>query len=141
MRKAVAFLPRECPSMLKRPVFLQIFTLVCAVTVFAALTPSMPDLPGRFGDKVQHTMAFVILTILAAPAFPALRPSMLLLGMATIGGLIELLQLIPLFHRDAELADWLVDCAAIACAAPLAILARAMLSPDNAPSSGKSPAD
>lgn len=123
--------------MLKRPVFLQIFTLACVLTVFAAMMPSMPGLPGPIGDKLQHTVAFVTVTILAALAFPTLRPATLLLGMATFGGLIELLQLIPLVHRDADLADWLVDCAAIVGAAPLAIVARSLLARDTDPNACK----
>ncbi len=108
--------------MVQRTFMLRLFMLACLVTVLAALVPVMPTFPGRFGDKVQHAIAFFTLTALAVPAFPKLGASVVFLSMAAFGGLIELMQLLPILQRDADLVDWIVDCAAVACAIPVARL-------------------
>lgn len=109
--------------------YVRLFTLVCITTLLAALLPIARDFPGQFGDKIQHATAFIVLTVLAALAFPAVRPAPLILSMAGLGAAIELLQLLPVVHRDAEMADWVTDCAAILVAAPMAALARRALLP------------
>ena len=81
--------------------------------VMASL-PKPPQLPGQPSDKIQHVMAFLTLAALAAAAYP--RTSLLRIGLAlsAYGALIELIQMIPILHRDAELADWAADTAAAA---------------------------
>lgn len=34
------------------------------------------------------------------------------MGLAALGSVIEVLQMIPVLHRDAELGDWIADCVA-----------------------------
>lgn len=109
--------------------YVGLFALACIITLLAALLPFARDLPGQLGDKIQHAIAFVVLTVLAALAFPSVRPAFLILSMAGLGGAIELLQLLPIIHRDAEMADWVTDCAAILVATPIAVLARWPLLP------------
>ena len=81
--------------------------------VMASL-PKPPEIPGQPGDKVQHMFAFATLAILGAAAYPRLALLRLLIGLAAFGALIEIVQLIPMLHRDSQLADLLADTAAAA---------------------------
>jgi VanZ family protein len=83
--------------------------------VMASL-PHPPSLPGAPSDKIQHIIAFVTLTGLAAFAYPAARVSVIFLALAAFGGAIELVQAIPALHRDASLLDWLADVSAVGTA-------------------------
>ena len=90
------------------------FWLALAVTLVMALLPNPPALPVQANDKVQHMAAFAALTFLAALGFPSLRLRVIFVWMAALGLAIEVLQMIPILHRDAQAADWLADCAATA---------------------------
>lgn len=91
-----------------------LFWLALVFTLVMALLPKPPQVPLPGGDKVLHMAAFAVLSLLAALAFPRRRMIELFAGLAALGALIEVLQMIPVLHRDAEFADWVVDCAAIA---------------------------
>lgn len=64
-------------------------------------------------DKVQHVLAFAVLSLLAAGYFGLGRARLIFLCLAGLGGLIEALQSIPALQRDAEWLDWAVDCGAV----------------------------
>ncbi len=81
--------------------------------VMASL-PKPPQIPGEPGDKIQHIMAFATLAALGAAAYPRASLVRLLIGLAAFGALIEIIQLIPPLHRDAQIADLLADVAAAA---------------------------
>jgi VanZ family protein len=53
------------------------------------------------------------LTLLAAVSFPKPRYRRIFVAMAGLGAAIEVLQMIPSLQRDAQISDWLADCAAI----------------------------
>ena len=91
-----------------------LFWLALAVTLVMALLPRPPVGPLGVNDKLQHMAAFAVLSLLAWLAFPRQRLSVLFLTLAAIGGLIEILQMIPALHRDADVKDWIADCLAIA---------------------------
>ena len=91
-----------------------VFWLGLAVTLIMALLPNPPALPMQATDKVQHIAAFAALTFLAALGFPSLRLRVIFVAMAALGLAIEVLQMIPTLHRDAQASDWLADCAATA---------------------------
>jgi VanZ family protein len=80
--------------------------------VMAAL-PHPPQVPGAPSDKVLHVLAFTALALLGSAGYPRLSPVKLVIGLSAFGGLIELVQLIPSLHRDAELMDWIADTAAV----------------------------
>ena len=88
------------------------FWLALAVTLVMALLPKPPALPMQATDKVQHMAAFAALTSLAALGFPSLRLRVIFVWMAALGLTIEVLQMIPMLHRNAQASDWLADCAA-----------------------------
>lgn len=68
---------------------------------------------GDAGDKVQHVLAFGVLSLLAAGYYGLDRARLIFIILAALGGLIEVLQMIPALHRDAEWLDWAADCAAV----------------------------
>ena len=88
------------------------FWLALSVTLVMALLPNPPALPVQATDKVQHMAAFAALTFLAALGFPSLRLRVIFVWLAALGLAIEVLQMIPTLHRDAQASDWLADCAA-----------------------------
>jgi VanZ family protein len=77
-----------------------------------AILPKPIALPGNPGDKVQHILAFLVLTALACLAYPRAGLIKILIGMSAYGALIEFAQMIPVLNRHAELLDWLADTAA-----------------------------
>ncbi len=91
--------------------------LVAAIgfTIFMAFEPHPPALPiDSWGDKFEHSLAFVVLTALACASFP--KASLLRIGerLSFLGALIEVVQSIPALHRDCDILDWVTDTAAIA---------------------------
>ncbi len=91
-----------------------LFWLALCLTLVMALVPRPPVGALGVNDKVQHMAAFAVLSLLAWLAFPRQRRWVLFLTLAAIGGLIEILQMIPALHRDADVKDWIADYVAIA---------------------------
>jgi hypothetical protein len=87
------------------------FAAALGLTMFMALVPQPPELPVALSDKTQHATAFAVLAALGACAWPR-RLAPIAVVLIVIGGLIEILQMIPILHRDAEFADWATDVAA-----------------------------
>jgi VanZ family protein len=81
-----------------------------------ALLPKPPEIPGEPGDKIQHMIAFFTLGALAAASWRDRTLGQLFAGLAAFGAAIEVFQMVPALHRDAELLDWLADMAAAAVA-------------------------
>lgn len=82
-----------------------IFTLVMATL------PHPPEML-EASDKVQHALAFLVLTALHKLAYRDFGLWRRLLVMALLGGAIEVAQMIPELHRDPEWMDWAADVAA-----------------------------
>jgi hypothetical protein len=85
--------------------------LFAAATLFAvtmALLPHPPQVPIE-GDKYQHMLAFGVLTILCVMAYP--EAQLLRIGerLSFLGAMIELVQSIPMLHRDCDIMDWAAD--------------------------------
>jgi VanZ family protein len=96
-----------------------------------AVLPKPPQLPGAPTDKVQHILAFVVLTILANAGYSRLRPMTLVFALAGFGALIEIVQAIPALHRSSDIMDWLADMAAALITMGIVIgLRRLGLTPD-----------
>lgn len=89
-----------------------VFWAAALFTLVMALLPHPPELPGEPSDKVQHIAAFATLSALASFAYP--RSALWIgAGLCLFGAAIELLQAIPVLHRDSSALDWLADTAAI----------------------------
>jgi hypothetical protein len=91
-----------------------LFWAAAAFAFVMAVLPHPPELPGEPSDKIQHVTAFAVLALLASWAFPRLRPPGLILRLSLFGAAIELVQAIPVLHRDSDVLDWIAD--TIACA-------------------------
>jgi VanZ family protein len=112
---------------LLRWMFVIAFWLCIAGAYVFAILPGA-DAPAVFvWDKLNHMLAFFVVTVLGRLAYPSVRVPLIALAMAAFGGLIELSQAVPFIHRDAEWVDFFADCAAAAVglvvAWPLAVLA------------------
>ena len=84
---------------------------------FAVIMASLPQplqIPGQPSDKMQHIIAFAVLTLLARLAYPATKRWRIFVSLAFLGALIEAVQAIVALHRYASLRDWLADCGAVA---------------------------
>ena len=79
-----------------------------------ALLPRPPRLPGDLDDKIQHIIAFAVLALLARLAYRRAPTMMLLAGLSLFGAAIEVLQTIPVLHRDGNPLDWVADTASAA---------------------------
>jgi hypothetical protein len=74
-------------------------------------------------DKAQHFLAFYGFAGLAAAALPGRSLWTAALVVAGYGTLIEVLQALPVFHRDGDWVDLMVDCLGIGCCyLPLALV-------------------
>ena len=89
------------------------FWCAAAFAFVMAVLPHPPNVPFEFNDKVQHMAAFATLGALGTFAYPRLSPLSLAAGLCAFGAVIEIVQLIPVLHRDAQVSDWLADTAAI----------------------------
>ena len=90
-----------------------IFLMALVGTLVAAILPDAeaPTLGGS--DKLNHIAAFITLSMLAAWAWPRVQLWRIGLVMSALGGIIELVQAIPIIARDAEWADGYADTAAV----------------------------
>lgn len=79
-----------------------------------AVLPHPPHLPVEPNDKVQHVTAFATLALLGSFAYPATALIQLLVRLSLFGAAIEVVQAIPVLHRDSDIFDWLADTVAVA---------------------------
>jgi VanZ family protein len=90
------------------------FWAALAFAFVMAVLPHPPQMPGDPSDKIQHIIAFVVLSGLAGAAYRRVRLVRMGIGLAAFGALIEIVQAIPILQRDSSILDWLADSAAIA---------------------------
>jgi len=88
------------------------FWAAAAAVLFVALMPAR-DAPELGWDKLMHFLAFSALTTIALLGYGRSRPLLIGALMSGFGALIEVLQGLPLFHRDASVADWIADTLAV----------------------------
>lgn len=82
--------------------------------VVMALLPHPPALPiDAFGDKFEHMLAFAVMSLLAAIAYPEVPLIRTAERLSFLGALIEVGQSIPSLHRDCDIRDWFADTAAV----------------------------
>jgi hypothetical protein len=83
------------------------------LTLTMAWLPKPPEALDDIGDKYQHMLAFGTLTVLACAAYP--RSSLIRIGgwLGLVGMLIEMVQAVPVLHRDCDVMDWIVEAVVI----------------------------
>lgn len=91
-----------------------IFAVALVGTLIAATLPGTYAPTLGASDKINHMAAFVVLSALAAWAWPRAKLPAIAIAMSAFGALIELIQALPFIGRDAEVADWVADTAALA---------------------------
>ncbi len=89
------------------------FWVAALFALVMALLPHPPELPIEPSDKVQHAIAFITLGLLGGYSYPRLSTLKLIGGLSFYGALIEVLQAIPMLHRDSDPLDWITD--TVAC--------------------------
>lgn len=103
-----------------------LFWLLWAVVLFSvvmALLPKPPQMPiDRFGDKVNHILAFATMAGLASLAFPKAPPWRVIERLSFLGAMIEVMQSIPALHRQCDVVDWIADTMAVLAVTGLAAL-------------------
>jgi VanZ family protein len=91
------------------------FWLAAAFAGVMAVLPQPPYTPTReFGDKIEHIVAFAVLTMLAHLGFGVQRWRSIVIGLALFGAAIEVVQAVPVLHRDSDVIDWVADVVAVA---------------------------
>lgn len=103
--------------------------LVTALTM--AFLPKPPKLPiDSFGDKFEHMLAFFGLTVLAQIGFQQTPRWRIAERLSFVGAMIEVVQSIPILHRDCDIRDWMADTATIIVVTAILALGRALIVPE-----------
>jgi len=115
------------PMSLLRRLFVIAFWGALLVAYVDAILPGKDAISLSVWDKLNHMIAFFVITFLARAAYPRIPIFRLFVMMAAFGAFIELSQALPMIHRDAEWDDWFADMIAslvgLIIAWPFAILA------------------
>ena len=99
------------------------FFAALSFTFYSAVIPPQHALQLVPWDKAEHFIAFYALTGLAAAAFPRRHLLVIALALSGFGALIEIVQGLPIVHRDKDSWDWLADTLAIGAAlAPMLVV-------------------
>ena len=99
------------------------FFAALAFTFYSAVIPPRDALQLVPWDKAEHFIAFYVLTGLAVVAFPKRHLFVLAALLSAFGALIEIVQGLPMVHRDRDFWDWVADTIAIASViAPMALV-------------------
>jgi VanZ family protein len=102
---------------------LAFWAALCFAFVMAVL-PHPPRVPGDPSDKIQHILAFTVLTGLAGASFRSTALLPIAIRLSAFGALIEIVQAVPALHRDSSALDWLADTGAILVVLLIVALAR-----------------
>jgi hypothetical protein len=99
------------------------FFAALAFTFYSAVIPPREALQLVPWDKAEHFIAFYVLTGLAVVAYPKRNLFVLAAMLSAFGALIEIVQGLPMVHRDRDFWDWVADTIAIASVlAPMALV-------------------
>jgi hypothetical protein len=91
------------------------FLCALALALFMALVPKPPHLPiDELGDKFEHSLAFLTLTLLGTISYPRMPLPRVGERLSFLGAMIEVTQSVPALHRDCDIMDWVTDTAMIA---------------------------
>ena len=93
-----------------------VFLAAVIFTFYSAVIPPRHALQLVPWDKAEHFIAFYALTGLGAAAFPRRRVWVIAVLLSAFGALIEIVQGLPIVHRDRDFWDWVADTLAIIAA-------------------------
>jgi hypothetical protein len=93
-----------------------VFWITLAFTFVEAIMPPVHAIRIFAWDKAEHFAAFFVLTSLAAAAYPRAPLILVALWLSLFGCVIELVQALPIIHRDCDIWDWVADATAVAAA-------------------------
>src|ERR1700726_1883078 len=93
-----------------------VFVAALIFTFYSAVIPPAHALQLVPWDKAEHFIAFYALTGLAVAAFPRRRIFIIAALLSGFGALIEMVQGLPIVHRDRDFWDWVADTLAIIAA-------------------------
>ncbi len=100
-----------------------VFFAALAFTFYSAVIPPQRAIQLVPWDKAEHFIAFYALTGLAAAAFPRCNVLIIAVLLSAFGALIEIVQGLPIVHRDKDVWDWVADTIAIVAAlAPMLLV-------------------
>jgi hypothetical protein len=92
------------------------FLAALVFTFYSAVVPPTQAVQLVPWDKAEHFIAFFGLTGLAVAGFPRRSPLALAALLSAFGALIEVVQGLPIVHRDEDFWDWVADTLAIIAA-------------------------
>ena len=92
------------------------FVAALIFTFYNAVMPPSHVLHLTPWDKATHFVAFYVLTGLAVAAFPKQNLFVVAALLSAFGALIEIVQGLPMVHRDKDFWDWVADTIAISSA-------------------------
>ena len=99
------------------------FVVALVFTFYSAVIPPQHALQLAPWDKAEHFIAFYGLTGLAVAAFPRRNLLVIAAMLSSFGALIEIVQGLPIVHRDRDVWDWVADTIAIVAAlAPMLLV-------------------
>jgi hypothetical protein len=93
-----------------------VFFAALIFTFYSAVAPPTHAVQLVPWDKAEHFIAFYALTGLGVAAFPRRRPWVIGASMSAFGALIEIVQGLPMVHRDRDFWDWVADTIAVVAA-------------------------
>ena len=93
-----------------------VFLAAVIFTFYNAVIPPRHAVQLVPWDKAEHFIAFYALTGLGAAAFPRRRLWVIAVLLSLFGALIEIVQGLPIVHRDRDFWDWVADTLAILAA-------------------------
>jgi hypothetical protein len=93
-----------------------VFVAALMFTFYSAVIPPSHALQLVPWDKAEHFIAFYALTGLAAAAFPRTNLFLIAALLSGFGALIEIVQGMPIVHRDRDFWDWVADTIAVSAA-------------------------
>jgi hypothetical protein len=93
-----------------------VFFAALIFTFYSAVVPPSHALQLTPWDKATHFIAFYVLTGLAVAAFPKQNLFAVAALLSAFGAVIELVQGLPMVHRDRDFWDWVADTVAISSA-------------------------
>ncbi|MEA1083820.1 MAG: hypothetical protein EOP65_12555 [Sphingomonas sp.] len=94
------------------PIARLLFWAALLFALVMALSPR-PPVTVDVLDKWQHMTAFGTLTVLACAGWPRAPLGRIAERLSFLGAMIELVQSVPVLHRDCDIMDWVADTAII----------------------------